>query len=481
MSWIDFVVLAILLYTTIKGASKGLISQLTWIVALVACFAFAESFSLKLAPTIMSMFPQVEPPLDRWIAMFILYMGFAFASFGVARVLKGWLEKAKFADFDKHLGGIFGLIKGVVICLVVIFFGVTLSESMRETVLASHSGHAAAVIMQRLGPVMPKELAGVIETAQQRLNHDDFHTDDLDGHSHGGIDDFIDKLPQFGSESNDSGFANNGQLGEAEKGGGGFLDGLFGGGSAEQGGGSQPTTPPPVNNNNGTNTGNGSTQTDILARFIGQLPTSIGNDVKNSAISALRNSTPEQQQQLFKQLQSIGGQAGDQNSIVGSVLKNWAGQTLGFGQTPAGNNQNGGSNGGNSSSPFDSPPTNSRPPIATNNNPTNNNTTGQQAQAIVGQVLASMGKIYSDRPDSQQEFMRGVSRQLEGVPTQVQVGVLRDWYADLTNKPGDSDPDPQTRFSTNLDTRILRQLQAAGISPTRLSGQLQQRLDAVRQ
>ena len=379
MSWIDFVVLAVLLYTTIKGASKGLISQLTWIVALVACFAFAESFSLKLAPTITQTFPQVEPPLDRWIAMFILYMGFAFVSFGVARVLKGWLEKAKFADFDKHLGGIFGLIKGVVICMVVIFFGVTLNETLRQKVLASHSGHAAAVIMQRLGPVMPKELAGVIEKAERQLNDDHFHNDELDGHDHGSIGDFIDGFPQLGGNSNDNGFADSKTPADGgQSSGGGFFDGLFGTGSAEQGTGNNNTngqTP-------GTNTG-GSNQADSLVNYIERLPTSIGNDIKNSALNALRNSTPEQRQQLYNQLRSsAGNQSGDNPSAVSGVLRNWVGQTLGL--SPLDGNGSGFNSNTNGSSPFTESPIDRQPPVANNN--------GQQPTAVVARVLDGIGK-----------------------------------------------------------------------------------------
>lgn len=458
MSWIDFVVVAVLLYTTVKGASKGLISQLTWIVALVACFAFAESISLNLAPTIAQAFPQVEPPLDRWIAMFILYMGFAFVSFGVARVLKGWLEKAKFADFDKHLGGIFGLVKGVVICMIAIFFGVTLSDSLRQNVLASHSGHAAAVIMQRLGPVMPKELAGVIEKAQQQLPHDEFHTDDLDGHDHGGVGEFIDGFPQLGGNNPP---ANGGQSS------GGFLDGLFGTGSTGQGTDTDSAQTP------GTNRSGSNTQTDSLTSFIQQLPTSIGNDIKNSALDALRNSTPEQKRQLYNQLQSsVTSQTGDKTGVVSNVLKNWAGETLGL-RPRDGNGSGFDSNTNGSSSPFDESPVDRQPaPIATNN--------GQPAATIVTRVLGSIGKIYSDRPDAQQDFINSITRQLQGVPGQVQAVVLQDWYADLM--PGQTDPDPQTGFTTKLDTRILRQLQAAGISPTRLSSQLQKRLsDSARQ
>jgi uncharacterized membrane protein required for colicin V production len=431
MSSLDLVVITVLLYTTWRGASRGLVSQLAWIVALIACFAFAKSFSLKLAPLIAQNFPQIEPPLDRWISMFILYMGFAFVSFGVARVLRGWLEKAKFDGFDKHLGGLFGLVKGVVICLVGIFFAVTLSSGMRETVLASHSGHAAAVIMQRLAPVMPNELAGVIEKAQQHLNHDDFHKDHLDGEE-SGFDDFIDRLPDFGSgqgnqpEHNVSGFAEQ--------------DGFVG-----EGIGAERDT-----SNSGGGTPSGITLTDIIRK----LPSSIGNDIKNRALNALRNASPEQQRNLSDQLRSLASnQFGDQSSQqVNSVLKNWISKTE-----------------GDSSSSFDSLPSTNDPPIANNNN---------RSLAIIQQTLKQIGEIYSDHTEAQRDFTNSITEKLDGVPTQVQAAVLQDWYADLM--PGQTDPDPETVLRTQLDIRILRQLQAANISPTRLSSQLQQRLNDAR-
>ena len=69
--------------------------------------------SLALAPLIT-----VKPPLNRWIAMFILYIGFSLISFGVARQLRDWIEKAQFVEYDRHLGALLGLVKGIVICLL---------------------------------------------------------------------------------------------------------------------------------------------------------------------------------------------------------------------------------------------------------------------------------------------------------------------------------------------------------------------------
>lgn len=155
--WFDAFIAVILLFTTLRGAMKGLVWQLAWIAAIVLCFVFSQTASMTIAGWL-----PIEPPLNRWVAMFILYLVAAFVAFAVAAKLHGWIEKAKFTELDKHLGAIFGLLKGTLFSLVVVFFAVTLSAATRDVVLNSYSGYAAAVIMDRLHPVLPDELRDVL-------------------------------------------------------------------------------------------------------------------------------------------------------------------------------------------------------------------------------------------------------------------------------------------------------------------------------
>ncbi len=161
----DLLVLAILIFAVIRGAMKGFVWQLAVIGALVLCFAFAGTSSLVMAPLI-----PLEPPLNRWIAMLIVYLALSFVAFGAARVLSSWIEKLKFQEYDRHLGALFGLIKGVTFALMLTFFVVTISEQQREQILRSYSGHAAALIMDRLHPVMPHELHDVLEPYIHQLD-----------------------------------------------------------------------------------------------------------------------------------------------------------------------------------------------------------------------------------------------------------------------------------------------------------------------
>ncbi len=81
--WYDILVLGILVVALLRGAIKGFVWQLASIAALVLCFVFAETASVAMAPYI-----GVEPPLNRWIAMFVLYIVCSLISFAIARRLR---------------------------------------------------------------------------------------------------------------------------------------------------------------------------------------------------------------------------------------------------------------------------------------------------------------------------------------------------------------------------------------------------------
>ncbi|MFQ5730995.1 MAG: CvpA family protein [Planctomycetaceae bacterium] len=182
--WFDGIILLILIVATLRGAVKGFVWQLAWIAAIVASFAFSEFASVTVANAI-----PVEAPMNRWLAMLGLYVAAAFVSFAVAIRLRDWIEKIKFKDFDRHLGMIFGFIKGAALSMVLVFFSVTLSAAIRETAMDSRSGYAAAVLMQNLHPMMPEELHDVLHPYVHELdevNGVDMHSNGNRQHSHRG-------------------------------------------------------------------------------------------------------------------------------------------------------------------------------------------------------------------------------------------------------------------------------------------------------
>lgn len=175
--YFDLAIVVILAFTTWRGAAKGLVWQLAWIAALILCFTVSGTA----APPIARLIP-VEEPLNRWIAMFVVYVVSVFVTFWIARRIRDWMEKHRFKDFDHHLGALFGLAKGVLVALTATFFLVTLSSAARAIVLDSHSGYAAALVMDRLHPLMSEEFHDALEPYIHQL--DDAAGDSPLLHSH---------------------------------------------------------------------------------------------------------------------------------------------------------------------------------------------------------------------------------------------------------------------------------------------------------
>lgn len=261
--WYDLIVLAILAFAMIRGAMKGMVWQLAVIAAIVLCFVFSESLSLSLAPMI-----GVEPPLNRWIAMFLLYVGFSFVCFAAARVLRDFIEKAKFEAFDRHLGALFGLLKGVAFSLVLTFFVVTISDSQRPVILRSYSGYASAVIMDGLHPVMPEGLHEVLEPYIHQLDRTDMPLK----HSHGLVENDDDAHHDHDGHDHSSLFSE----------------------SPFSGGGDTPF----ASDDNPTG------QDESLVEFVNSVEEIFDPDLRALALEALQNTAPEDRHELMAKLTS---------------------------------------------------------------------------------------------------------------------------------------------------------------------------------
>ena len=306
-SIVDLVVLGILLYCAVKGASRGLLSQLSWVIALLLCF----KFSGFLAPAIEPMIG-VDPPLKQWLAMLAVYVGLCGVSFVVAGMLSNWMAKAKIIDFDKHLGGILGFVKGVVICMTIMFFAITMSPAMRQIVSLTYSGYAAAHILdksQYLIPLLPENavptVLNVIDTFNRSLQPG---PDELIGATPAEADTF--GLPPGAGDSstgNGSGFDFSSL----------FPNGIGGGSSA---GGTSTGTP--------AVSGTEPSLEDLLSR----VPSALRQSLNQKALDILRNSSAEEKQRLLNQL----SESVPQNA--GSILTNFLSETVatsGQGGTPS--------------------------------------------------------------------------------------------------------------------------------------------------
>lgn len=419
-SIVDLVVLGVLLYCAVRGASRGLLSQLSWVIALLLCFKFSGTLAPAIEPMI-----GVDPPLQQWLAMLAVYVGLCGVSFVVAGMLSSWMAKAKIIDFDKHLGGILGFVKGVIICMTVMFFAITMSPPMRQIVSQTYSGYGAALILHNskyLIPLLPENAIPTVQNVIDNFNKSlQTSPDDLNGAT-------PIEAGTFGSDSgNGDSLANSGGFDLSN-----FIPKGLGSGTAADGGGS--TTP----GSGGTSpTGSGPSLQDLLS----QVPANLRNQLSQSMVDTLQNSSAEEKQRLLNQLSSNIPQN------AGAILTDFFRGSTG--------------SGGSAGSRGSTSPGGQGGSITT--------TAAQLGQNEIS-LLSEIAGIYSQRND-----IIAKSRQyLAGVPGDVQRRVVEDWHADAMGL--NNDPDPGTDVNTRIDDRILRQLDRAGISVDRLSGDLRNRL-----
>jgi membrane protein required for colicin V production len=160
----DLLMLVILVLAIVYGAWKGMAWQIASLASLVVSYLVAMHFSAAVAPYISSHEP--------W--NLILFLLTSLVIWILFRMVADLIDRVKLKEFDRQMGALFGLAKGVLFCLLITFFAVTLSEGSRQAVLKSHSGKFTARLIQRAGPLMPEELRDslgkYIDEFERKLN-----------------------------------------------------------------------------------------------------------------------------------------------------------------------------------------------------------------------------------------------------------------------------------------------------------------------
>lgn len=153
----DVIMLAVLVGATLLGAWKGMAWQLASLASVLVSVAAAFYFGASLAPYFGS-----AAPWNRFIAMLVLYLATSMAIWLLFRLVSGLIDRVQLKEFDRQLGAIFGFLKGALLCVLITFFAVMLSERARQAVLKSHSGRVIARLIEHADPVIPQDARTVL-------------------------------------------------------------------------------------------------------------------------------------------------------------------------------------------------------------------------------------------------------------------------------------------------------------------------------
>jgi membrane protein required for colicin V production len=165
LQFYDVVMLAVLVLATLFGLWKGMAWQIASVASLVVSVFVAMRLSGAVAPHISA-----QAPWNQFIAMFVLYVATSAGIWIAFRLVAGIIDRVRLKEFDHQVGALFGLAKGVLLCLVITFFAVTLSETLRQAVLKTYSGRYIAILIKRTSPIMPAEVQKVLGTYIEELD-----------------------------------------------------------------------------------------------------------------------------------------------------------------------------------------------------------------------------------------------------------------------------------------------------------------------
>ncbi|MFN7840401.1 MAG: CvpA family protein, partial [Pirellula sp.] len=158
MQTYDILMLIILAATTIFGGIKGFAWQVASLASIVASYFIAYSFRNDVAKMI-----NADPPWNLFLAMLLLYFGSSFVIWMVFRLVSTSIDKVKLREFDRHLGAGFGFIKGVLLCLIVTMFAMSLlGANQQQRIANSRSGFYISKILANAGGILPAEIKQVV-------------------------------------------------------------------------------------------------------------------------------------------------------------------------------------------------------------------------------------------------------------------------------------------------------------------------------
>ena len=141
MSWLDWALLAVLLVSALVGLWRGLVYEVLSVAGWVLAFVLAQAW----AEPVGALLPMegAAAALRLAAGFVVVFIAVAFAAGLLSWLIKKMVESVGLRPVDRVLGGVFGVVRGMVILL-----GITLVVSMLP--LSAQAGWKTSPVAQTL-------------------------------------------------------------------------------------------------------------------------------------------------------------------------------------------------------------------------------------------------------------------------------------------------------------------------------------------
>ncbi len=165
MNWLDYVLLAIILVTVVMGIVKGLIRQVIGLVAVIAGLVLAVVYYDQTSHVFMTFVK------NQLVSNFLGFLLIFFIVLAAGAILGHLLTKAMvgpLAFANRLFGAVFGLVKAVLICGILVFALVSF-DMARPAIETSVLAPACLGITRAVVNLVPKDLRTRFNESYQRI------------------------------------------------------------------------------------------------------------------------------------------------------------------------------------------------------------------------------------------------------------------------------------------------------------------------
>lgn len=157
MTWLDWVLLAVLLFSALLGLWRGLVYEVLSVAGWVAAFVLAQAFAADVGAWLPM--EGASPPLPLAAGFAVVFLTVAFGAGLLAWLVKKLVESVGLRPVDRILGGVFGVLRGVVILLAVAVVVSMLPTKSKEWWQVSPVAQTVTTSLHALKPLLPQAVA----------------------------------------------------------------------------------------------------------------------------------------------------------------------------------------------------------------------------------------------------------------------------------------------------------------------------------
>lgn len=153
MNWLDYLLIAVLVFSCIAGLLRGLLREVialvTWVAAVWIAWTYADMLEPFLGGALAN--DGVRP----WAARTLIFLAVVLIGTAIGYTVSHFVRLSLFSGMDRFLGAIFGLLRGAVMIglIVILCHALRLQEEpwWRGSVLVPYGEHAANVLRAMVG------------------------------------------------------------------------------------------------------------------------------------------------------------------------------------------------------------------------------------------------------------------------------------------------------------------------------------------